>query len=470
MKRIILLTAMLFVMGAPLHLYGQAWKAAIGYDKLVTEVGESLEDGSGVLAAMVEAPRNGSSYMPDLGGGNTGRFFIEGSGASGTSGHATGVGERFFDNTLSMTPGLGSQMSNAVTGFNAVDWIDNQLGADTGADPSLQNFHVSNHSYIGEIDDMFTESDAADVLRRLDFAINQSEMTTVVGTNNSVGTLPAIMVQGYNSITVGRSDGSHAAGLTSNFYGSGRTKPDIVAPESSTSLATPIVSGAAALLHEAGAGTSATRSETMKAILLSGATKDEFASWDRTTTRPLDEVFGAGQVNIYNSYQILQGGEQDGSVTDPLSAVSENGWDYEEELVAGQDLFYEFHVPSMEVMEELSIILTWNMEITDTDADVNVFNPVESLADMNLEFYDSTGSFLGSMVDMSASSVDNVEHIYLQNLTAGTYHLRVSSDINRDFGLAWRSNLVSAVPEPGSASLLSGILLTLLARRRRRSS
>ena len=79
------------------------------------------------------------------------------------------------------------------------------------------------------------------------------------------------------------------------------------------------------------------------------------------------------------------------------------------------------------------------MEIIDQASSSNQFNPTENLGDLNLDFYDSSGSFLGSLLDESKSAVDNVEHIYLQDLPAGTYHLKVSSDTNRDFGLAWRS-------------------------------
>ena len=460
-----LLVVIVVVFGFSNALWGQAWKESVGFNKLVAEVGASLEDGTGVNAAFMEAPSSGN-YMPDLADAEiVGHFFVEGSGPSGTNSHSNSVGRRFYGNTQSMTPGLGSQAINPITGFDANDWINNQLGAGTGNDPLTQNFHVSNHSYVGRLGADLTESQALDVLRRLDFAINQTEMTTVVGTSNS-GSLPELMVQSYNSITVGRSDGVHGAGTTSAFYGAGRTKPDIVAPEGATSTATPIVASAAALLHEAGAGTNATRTEPMKAILLAGATKEEFGDWDRTMMRPLDEVYGAGELNVYNSYQILQGGETDGADGDPAVSVTGNGWDYEEEILGGDEKFYEFVVPENMKFDDLSIILTWNMEITDLDGSA-VFDPSESLANMNLELFDSTGGFLNSLVDSSMSTVDNVEHIYLTDLAAGTYHLRVSSDTTSDYGLAWRSSL-SAVPEPGSASLVAIFVGGMLLRRRKK--
>ena len=88
----------------------------------------------------------------------------------------------------------------------------------------------------------------------------------------------------------------------------------------------------------------------------------------------------------------------------------------------------------------------------------NVFVPSENLGDLNLEFYDSSDSFLGNLLDESKSTVDNVEHIYLQDLPAGTYHLKISSDTNKDFGVAWRSTnsqlLLGDVDRNGTVNFL----------------
>ena len=439
------------------------WKSEVGYTQLLAEIGAALEDGTGVLSAFIEAPDAQGDYMPDLSNSQfSGKTFILGSGPSGVSSHSSSVGNRFYGNFSSMSPGLGGAL-NPITGFEANDWLGNELNFNSGADPLFQNFNVSNHSYVG------SGNAAVDlnILRRVDFAINQSEMLTVVGTNNGAANpLPTLLSHSYNTITVGRTSGGHASGFTT-IYGAGRTKPEIVAPETATSFSTPIVSGAAAILHEAGAGTNAVRVEPLKAILLAGATKDEFPTWDRTATRPLDEVFGAGELNIYNSYHILQGGETNGSTSDPTFAVTEEGWDYEPAIVAGTDLFYEFEVAANSVMDELSIILTWNMDIIDLNGSAAIFDPQESLANMDLAFFNSTGGFLNTMIDQSISSVDNIEHIYLQDLAAGTYHLRVSSDLTHDFGLAWRSS--SSVPEPGAASVLGALIVGLCGRRRRRA-
>jgi hypothetical protein len=67
---------------------------------------------------------------------------------------------------------------------------------------------------------------------------------------------------------------------------------------------------------------------------------------------------------------------------------------------------------------------------------------------LNLQLYNSTTTFLGSVLDQSISTVDNVEHIYLNSLAAGTYTLKVSGAANWDYGLAWR--MTTAFDEPNA--------------------
>ena len=411
----------------------------VGYADLELLLGANLEDGTGVTSAQVESAQN-DAYQPNLASSQLrNNVFVDGTGTnSGSTSHATSVGWRMYG-SQSMASGMG-RATNSINGYEAVDFLVNLTGAGTGADPEPFDFNVANHSYIlNQSDTELTTDQTVNILQRFDYMANQSETTHCVGVNNgSTRTTPEFMANSYNSISVGRTNGNHSRGSTT-VYGVGRVKPEIVAPDSRTSFSTPLVTASAAILHEAGAGTTATRTETIRALLLSGATKDEFPDWDRTTTRPLDDVFGAGELNIYNSYMSLQGGEFNGSTTAPTAPVGLNGWDYEEQIVAGNDMLYEFEVAPGTRLDQLSIVLCWNMDIIDTVNLSFVFIPQENLGDLNLEFYDSSGTFLGRLLDESKSTVDNVEHIYLQDLPAGTYHLKISSDTNKDFGVAWRS-------------------------------
>ncbi len=95
----------------------------------------------------------------------------------------------------------------------------------------------------------------------------------------------------------------------------GRCKPDITAPNYATSCSTPQVSGAAALLMQAalrgdgGGDTNAAFDlRTIKALLLNGAVKPP--DWTNSNSSPLDARYGAGVLNVFNSYEQLAGGKQ----------------------------------------------------------------------------------------------------------------------------------------------------------------
>ena len=183
----------------------------------------------------------------------------------------------------------------------------------------------------------------------------------------------------------------------------------------------------------------------MKAILLAGARKDTLASWSQIdgggVWHPLDDTFGAGEVSIYNSFAITEAGQQSGTTGTPTS-VATHGWDYRTiQPGAGNEVLYDFVIPTGKKATELSIALTWNAQIS---APFHIGDPV--LADLNLELVDELGLTIDtdlsdSFIDgVSASEVDNVEHLYLTNLAPGTYTLKVSSDsLSADYGLAWRT-------------------------------
>ena len=100
-------------------------------------------------------------------------------------------------------------------------------------------------------------------------------------------------------------------------------------------------------------------------------------------------------------------------------------------------------MPAGSQLENLSVVLAWNLDIVDSGFSSFFFSPRQELANLSLELLDSSGA----VVDSSVSDVDNVEHVFQQTLEAGTYQLRVSNDngFASDYGLAWRGNQVSAV-------------------------
>jgi hypothetical protein len=438
----------------------QSYKAQVGFDKLKNEVGPTLANGSGITVGLVEADAVGggtNTYFPNISNPEfASKTFVDVSNLNprNTSGHATSVGQSFFGRTISMSPGVTN-----IRVYDAANFVGVQqaLGA-AGTNPAATSFSVVNHSYIGLVSAGFPVSAAVEANARLDYTITRDNFSSVVALGNGVGALPAIYGQSYNSIVVGRSDGQHSFGLT-NLGVAGRTKPDIVAPSGSTSGATPIVSSTAALLHSAANDfgmTNARNSEAMKAIIMAGASKAPFPAWSNTATQPLDSKFGAGEVNVYNSYKILQAGESNGVITIPVSNSNLKGWDYSVSIDPTKPMYWNINVG--QTITEASILLAWNAKYQDGSGN---FNSTLSLANMDLKLFDSTTSFLGTEIGSSRSLVDNVEHIYLRNLNAGLYTIQVSSTANSAFGLAWN---FTAVPEPSSIALLGICSLFLLMR------
>ncbi len=473
MKLLRLLLALSVALLAPARLFAiEPWQTAVGYQQLLDALGANVPIGVGVSIAQAEAPekRDGQPtttwpYMPVA---TNGEFiaasdpfqqavtFIDGSGfaSNGTSGHATGVGQYIYGNGIGLAKG-----ANAVTIYDANRWMEIQLNNSSNALPIAQPFDVMNHSWIGTLDSAPQDLSA---LQRYDYVIERDDVTAIVGANNNNGLAPNfnpsptaghpnLLVHGYNVIVAGRTDSKHSRGMTNSIYGPGRYRPDLVAPAPSTSVATGMISSAAAVLRGVVGGTLADRSEPMKAILMAGATKTEFANfvepstgianpWNRTATRPLDDIFGAGELNIFNSYLMTVGGRGVGSTSPPTAPVKSYGWDYQDRKndSAVSDIYYNFHIPGGSKATELSIVLAWNVKVTDSNPSSAVFAPSELLQNLDLTLYNSTAAFLGTQIDASVSTVDSVEHIYQTNLGPGTYTLKVSGAAGWDYGLAWR--------------------------------
>ena len=419
-----------------------------GVNLLHVEAGAAIRDEEGNIVSFSYSPNEGSVQLNS-------KTFIDvgnpGLTSSGVSSHTTGVGFTIYGSGVGTAPGVGAAGSPPISFQGAFDFINNELGTNLdGSAPAAQNFDVSNHSYVSnlELATGFDPDFAQDKLNRLDFVINDGNMTTVVGTGNNPNNLPPIgFTHCYNVITVGVTDGSHAAGPTT-FNGPGRNSVHVVVDHGFTSYATGHVSGAASILHQTGAGSDAVKQEVVKATILAGATKGDVAgTWSRTQTQPLDLVFGAGELNVLNNHLIQQGGEFNGGTTSTSAAPAGfYGWDYENLLAANDERFYEFTIDPLDAVEDFSIALTWNLEVVDGSfSPFSFIAEANDLADLSLELTDLSDN---SIVDLSNSAVDNVEHIFIPSLPAGTYQLRVgngSTNVNTDFGLAFRGAVVDAV-------------------------
>ncbi len=455
----------------------QAWFDDIGFTSLEAQEGVATPRGAGISVGIVEANASGTTnYTPNTASSQfTGKTITDASGTSGgVSSHATTVSTRFFGNTGSIASGI-----TDVNVYSAGDYLVSgglKTGATGGSpasrQPTVFTEKIMNHSYISngfsDVNNNPLPALTAEAIKRFDYSLARDNTLGVVGLNNGSGTtVPALLAHNYNGISVGLTNGAHSTGATT-IEGAGRVKPDLVAPDSLTSYATPQVSASAAVLLSSSHSTANYEQiTTQKAVLMAGATKEGKAfetSWSRTDTQSLDAHYGAGEVNVHNSFNIQAAGEK---AVGSSGSANHIGWDYAE-LVASTVNTYSFTIDPAHLLTEFSAVLTWNREVDSID-----FSSA-TVSDLKLELTDS----LGTLIQLSDSSVDNVEHIYLNSgiagddLEAGTYNLKVSSDVGdaSAYSLAWRSEieLISeSIPEPSTAMLLALASIGFITRRAR---
>ena len=338
-------------------------------------------------------------------------------------------------------------------------------------EPSLTQ--VQNHSWIAT-DSNFANSSLNNKIRRFDYANARDGVLAAVGLNNGSGTaVPQIWGSAYNAISVGRIDGNHSRGGTvTGVDGDGRSKPDIIALGNSgaTSYSTANVSGTAAMLlgiayHDPELS-NVYHPEVSKALMMASATKQD--DWSHTSSAPLDPVWGAGRLNVYDCYHLMQAGEHSAGTT----VVPENGWDYAE-VAANTTASYTFVIPEEAVADRCSILLTWFRQFEDDPASNN-FASLPVVADFEMRLFESQNGVTGTELALSDSAVDNVEHVYLEDLPAGEYTINISSDIASSYAIAWETRLrglpqvavKSVSSSEGSASvdlenLVEGVAYTL---------
>jgi hypothetical protein len=259
--------------------------------------------------------------------------------------------------------------------------------------------------------------------------------TIFVSANGGTNDVKPICAPGtsYNGISVGAYNAFSLPGPTTD----GRCKPDIVAPDQAqfpggaASYTTPYVSGSAAVLVQAanrgdgGADTNAAGDlRTIKALLLNGAIKP--GDWTNGTATPLDARYGAGVVNVFNSWKQLKGGQHDfiesttnssGGAHPPGTNINNEpalvGWDYgyiSTRTTNDTVKHYYFNLPGSNSFT-LTATLVWSKQYGAT----NINN-------LNLFLYNAANS---NLITCSTSMVNNVEHIFLPALAPGRYDLQV---------------------------------------------
>ncbi len=427
----------LLLLSAP-HL-SALYREAVGWPRIAAELGENIPTGQGIQVSMVES-LVGNHYGPDPNNMDFSGKSIEFlSGETGVSEHATITGLLFFGNTFSMAPGI-----ETIHIYQTNNWMGGGFLRVTGDErPVVETSRIQNHSWTGGFPDQAMEIEAN---RRLDYTITRDGFLAVTGMHNvSSFELRGLMSHGYNTLAVGRVNGDHNRGGT-RFDEPGRVKPDLVAPEDlGMSNPAPIVSAAAALLLEEADRTPGLENarhhpQVIKSVLMAGATKSPFPEWTRHDNKPIDEVFGAGRLNVYHSHRILTGGEHTPS---PDTFAAPSGW-HLGDTASGDSAVYFLSLDAEQ--ETFTANLAWHRLFDLEGSDFQNAEPL--VARLELRLFESDGFTLGDEVQISADPVNNVQHLYLVNLPVGEYALRI--DVIDDptmegvaYALAW-----DAIPVP----------------------
>jgi autotransporter-associated beta strand protein len=478
----------LFLALSPLLVHAQI-RVDTGYNALSAQLGGALPTGAGVAVTQVEATSGGNRPSNTTAGTGTfaGKTFTFRSPASTASGHAIAVGNNYYGNGIALAPGI-----TTIDSYEAGDWLgvnpgvnSNVLQYNTSNNPlvSLNGSRIVNHSWIytGE-----TTSQALELLERNDWLIATDDIIQVAGTNNGTGsTNQALFSYGANTISVGLSNLNHGIGTPTVLTPSGsgghqvygrqgtyqHPRPDLVAPESATSFATPIVGSAAALLIQASKDhptwstttyvspriptqtiRAADTSEVIRAALLAGADRtyyntdgvrllDYRATVGTQSANGLDTRVGAGQLNVRNSYNILVGTQQLGATAGNGTAISDAGFDYDAAFGgdAGTNNVAKYQFTGGWTGQNFAASLVWNANIEIGDIFFGGLETAANIHNFNLKLWDISTPAAPVLVAQSISDRENTENIFTTLVAGKNYQLEVSSTdlVNWDYGLAW---------------------------------
>jgi len=417
-------------------------------------LGADMPTGRGVVMGHVEGGKG--SYLPNTDHGGWGKvLFVRRSGPSEVNGHANATA-RIVYGPNGVAPGVG-----VVHVYSSSDWLGpGYLNAGSAEPPADELPRVFNHSWISGT----SGPQAAHVLRRLDWQVDERDVIMCVGVNNNAkSSVPPLLGSAYNAIAVGSGVGTSSGGYT-KIEVEGRCKPDIAGHGKLTSFTTPVIAGLAARLvefadridaeaHRGGGDPpkAAARAETIKAVILAGATKPD--GWAAAEGHPLDEHYGAGVAHLDRSLRIFEAGR----AAPARHHEGGGGWAFEQ-LAAEAEHRYTFELTEP---AELSLVLTWHRRVFGKPADVTINRPGQPepqkarvwvdapmVADLDVELV-RLGEGEAQPVAASASRIDNVEHIYVPKLEPGRYAVTVKRltdqyDQPWDYALAWLSS-----PEPG---------------------
>jgi hypothetical protein len=399
----------------------------------------NLPTGQGVPMGHVEGGQD--SYMPNMTLDQFRRItFAPRSGQSKPFKHANATGSVMYG-TNGLAPGI-----RTVHSFSTRDWMtDGYLRTGSSRPPKNGKLRLFNHSWIGN-----PGEPAKRILRRVDYQIDRRGVVMCVGVNNGKKSkVPHLLASAYNVISVGAAKGNSSGGYT-RIETEGRCKPELIAPKGMTSFATPVVTACTARLLEQAdriqakhpdqaMAAQASRPEVIKATLLAGATKPK--GWAPAEGKPLDAHLGAGMVNFDHSLSILKG-----PPTDSRQLRRSANWRYDK-LAATETRVYSFR--ARRSLGSASLVLTWHRQVSGPGGQFNFagqstgrWSATAGVANFNLELVRLDRHGKPTVLAKSASSIDNVEHIFQSELEPGRYRVKVTRPADGyqrwPYALAWR--------------------------------
>ena len=461
-----------------------AYLDLMGIPELQAMLGPNMPDGTGIKVQQVEAEENGGySPIPDPANASlySGKTITMQSGATSFSSHANNVADNFYSNGFSLTPGI-----TEVDVYSAGNWMAGGfLRSNTGSAPNTTDARVANHSWIT------SDFGVTNELQRLDYIVEEDDFIQVVGmANTGAGTFNSpIWGTAFNGISVGLNNGNHYSDtvVLASPYNNVRVAPTLVTPGFSsddgatvTSYAAPMVSAATVLLLETGQDallsngsyTNRTRtinhaesSEVIKAVLMAGAVRDlrgprnntgsdDLTDYTVDTVNNLDSRYGAGQMNVYNSYMILAEGETDSVEDGGPATVGTRGWDYDAAFggSSGSNTTATYSFKTIPIVNSKVIAsLVWNLDIEDGNPGPNFSPSAQPLRNLNLALKQGAAT-----IDTSNSTIDNTENLFVDVNANETFDLVVSKtggNFLHDYAIAWRTELANEWVSDGQFSV-----------------
>ena len=456
----------------------------IGYTALQTMLGGALPTGDQLTIDQIEASNSPEADPPIyLANESLSSFphtqIIDRSGLNSAefSGHANSVANRIGGITESQLPSL-----FRIDAYEVNDWTIRVLERvppeppDLPSLPQVGSGAIGNHSYAGGLTDPSDMDEIAffkNILLRLDWLVAEDDYFHAVGASSPSNSV--LMAHAMNVIGVKNTAATiNMATLDlADPYQALRPAVQLVAPASSPSDATGVVSSSAGLLKALFPGAPLVP-ELMKAILMASALRDtnntqggQIINYGaQPSLNGLDYRYGAGQLNVLNAYEILNSGTQNSN-----GSVTPVGYHWAENFGARNQVnIYQFE--SGPNPDFFVASLVWNLNLNSLPI---AFTPNPILYNLNLGLYDVTdgGNIL---VSESNSEIDNTENIRLQLVANRHYELRVSHSQQTNFdwpyALAWRLG-TTAIPNPTTQipavsnflSALLGILVVVLGWR-----